>query len=218
MPDSFLARLTEPELEDLRQRSRTERFARGALLLAERQVSDRVLVLTEGRVKVTGSTPAGRDAVLGFRIAGELVGEQAALDGEPRSGTVTALEPVEALAIGDARFRDYLADQPRVAMVLLELLSRRLRDADRKRIEFAAADTVGRACARLVELAERFGTPGPDGLVIDLPITQEELAGWCGASREATARALQTLRELGWIQTRRRALIVTDLEAVRARM
>jgi CRP/FNR family transcriptional regulator, cyclic AMP receptor protein len=155
--------------------------------------------------------------VLGFRGAGELVGELAALDGHPRSGTVTALEQVDAFAIPDDVFRAFLEAHPRVAMLMLEMLASRLRDADRKRMEFSAADTVGRVCARLVELAERFGTADGDALVIDLPITQEELAGWCGSSREATARGLQTLRELGWIETRRRQLVVRDLESVRGR-
>src|SRR4051812_39403750 len=216
--EAFLDRLRDDELRVLAERGRTQRFTRGALLMAERGQGDRVLALLEGRVKVTSATPAGRDAVLGFRGKGELVGELAALDGEPRSGTVTALEPVVALAIPDEAFRQFLMDQPRVAMVLLETLSSRLRDADRKRNEFSSADTVGRVCARLVELTERFGVRDGEALIIDLPITQEELAGWCSASREATARALQTLRELGWIDTRRRQLVVYDLAAVRNRI
>jgi CRP-like cAMP-binding protein len=216
-PERFLDRLTQPELEDLRARTRSQRFARGALLLAERQVGDRVLILLAGRVRISGVTSAGRDAVLGFRGPGELVGELAALDGLPRSGAVTALESVETLTISDVEFRRFLSDHPRAALLLLEIVSRRLRDADRKRVEFAAADTVARVCSRLVELTERFGHPEGDGTAIDLPITQDELAGWCGASREATARALQTLRELGWVETSRRKLVVRDLASVSAR-
>ena len=67
----------------------------------------------------------------------------------------------------------------------------RLRDADRKRIEFGAHDTIGRVAARLVEMAERFGQPTPDGLKIALPFSQDELAGWIGASREAVSKALR---------------------------
>jgi len=217
--DPFLERLTVPELNDLRARGRTQRFTRGAQLLAERQVGDRVMVLLEGRVKVTGVTEAGRDAVLGFRGPGDLVGELAALDNLPRSGAVTALEPVETLTVSSEEFRRYLRDQPRVTELLLEVLSRRLRDADRKRIEFAAADSVGRVAARLVELCERFGAPSADGdrIEIALAITQDELAAWSAASRESTARALQTLRELGWVETHRRRIVVHDLRSLRAR-
>ena len=106
---------------------------------------------------------------------------------------------------------------PRVAMVLVRMLNRRLRDADRKRVEFLAQDTVGRVCSRLVELAERFGEPGSGAVQIDLAITQEELAGWTGSSRESVIRALRSLRELGWIATQRRGVTVLEIDMLRRR-
>ena len=174
-------------------------------------------MLLAGRVKVTCITSDGREVVLGFRGPGELVGELSAIDGRPRSGGITALEIVETLTIPAADFQAYLGRHPRVAMLVMRMLTERLRDADRKRIEFAAADTTGRVAARLVELAERFGVEEEGGVAIDLPLTQEELAGWCGASREATAKALHTLRSLGWVDTARRRLTVHDLASLRAR-
>jgi CRP-like cAMP-binding protein len=97
------------------------------------------------------------------------------------------------------------------------MVAGRLRDADSKRIEYLAQDTVGRVCSRLVELAERFGAPEADGVHIELAITQEDLAGWTGSSREAVIRALRALRELGWIETRRRGVTQLDVEQLRRR-
>jgi CRP/FNR family cyclic AMP-dependent transcriptional regulator len=77
----------------------------------------------------------------------------------------------------------------------------KLRDADRKRIEFGAHDTTGRVAARLVEMAERFGQPAADGVKIGLPFSQDELAGWTGASREAVSKALGVLRSAAEIRT-----------------
>ena len=88
------------------------------------------------------------------------------------------------------------------------------RDADRKRIEFGSSPAIGRVAARLSELVERFGTPTSAGHVIDLPISQDELAGWTGSSREAVAKALRSLRELGLITTERRRITVLDLEGL----
>jgi CRP/FNR family transcriptional regulator, cyclic AMP receptor protein len=68
-----------------------------------------------------------------------------------------------------------------------------------------------------VELADRFGDVGADSTDIDLAITQEDLAGWTGSSREAVIRALRTLRELGWIATRRRGITLLDVEMLRRR-
>jgi CRP/FNR family cyclic AMP-dependent transcriptional regulator len=68
---------------------------------------------------------------------------------------------------------------------------------------------------RLVELADRFGVPGAGGVEVALKLSQQDLAGWTGASREATSKALTTLRSLGWVETRRRRLVIADLEALR---
>jgi CRP-like cAMP-binding protein len=101
---------------------------------------------------------------------------------------------------------------------MLATLSNRLRESDRKLAEYAAADTLGRVSARLVELCEMQGElEGAGAVQITLPITQEELAGWTGASIEATAKALRALRSLGWVKTGRRAIEVHDLPALRGR-
>src|SRR5205814_8720185 len=103
-------------------------------------------------------------------------------------------------------------------LTMLAMLSSRLRESDRRLAEFAAADTLGRVCARLVELCERQGEVPEEGEVqITLPITQEELAGWIGASIESTAKALRSLRDLGWVATGRRSIEVRDLAALRER-
>ena len=90
-----------------------------------------------------------------------------------------------------------------------------LRDADRKRVELGAYDTVGRVSRRLVELAEDHGVVEDGRVRITLPLSQGELAGWTGASREAVARALSLLRQEGMITTKRRRIVVIDHGALR---
>ena len=68
---------------------------------------------------------------------------------------------------------------------------------------------------RLLELTERFGEPAPDGIHIELPLVQEDLARWCGASRESTVKALRTLRGLGVVTTARRTVTVHDERGLR---
>ena len=190
----FLGALDREQSMALRQLGVPRRFRKGHALFHQGGSSDRVVVLLSGRVKVATVTEDGKEIVLAFRGPGDLLGELAAIDGEPRSATVEAIEPVEALAIAAPDFRSYLIAHPEVGVLLLQMLSRRLRDADRIRVEYGAHDTVGRVAARLVELAERYGEPVAAGLRIGLPLSQEELAGWTGASREAVSKALQTLR------------------------
>ena len=155
--------------------------------------------------------------VLGIRTPGDLLGEVAAIDGKPHSATVGALDPLTAIAVGGDDFRAFLTESPNAALALLEMELGRLRDADRKRIEYGAYDSVGRVASRLLELAERFGRPSNGGVSISLPLSQQELAGWVGCSREAVSKALHSLRDRHLIQTQRRAITVLDMEGLRLR-
>ena len=213
----FLDALDAGQADALRALGRVRSYPVGAALFNERAPGDAVFVLMAGRVKLSCVTEAGREAVLGIREPGELIGEMSAIDDAPRSATATALERVEVLTVGREAFVSFLERTPGVALVLLRIIAPRLRDADRKRIEYLGQDSVGRVCSRLVELADRFGAPEGDGVHIELAITQEDLAGWTGSSREAVIRALRTLRELGWIETRRRGVTLLQVEQLRRR-
>ena len=117
--------------------------------------------------------------------------------------------------ISPREFVAFLEEHPSASLALVRVLSQRLRDADAKRIEFAALNTLGRVAHRLLELCDRFGDPDGDDIRIALPLSQEELAGWTGSSLESVGRALQTMRALHWIATRRREIRVLDLDALR---
>jgi CRP-like cAMP-binding protein len=213
----FLDRLEEEERRELEELGRHRSADRPERLIARGDPADRVIVIVSGRVKVSVPTPAG-DAVLTFRGPGSLLGEQALIDDLPRSADVIAVEPVELLVVAASAFRGFLNRRPNVALAMLAVISSRLRASDRRLAEFAAADTLGRVCARLAELCDTHGELGEEGSVlVTLPITQDELAGWTGSSLESTAKALRSLRSLGWISTRRRAIEVHDLTALRDR-
>ncbi|NUW43958.1 Crp/Fnr family transcriptional regulator [Nonomuraea rhodomycinica] len=214
-PGEFLSMLTPDEVAALRAAGRPRRWERGSTVMAEGDTTDWVLVLTEGRVKVSSHTSGGTEVVLAVRGPGALLGEMCAIDGSPRSATVTTLEPVAGVVIRD--FPAFLQAHGRVAVLLMRLITGRLRDADRKRVEYGAFDTTGRVATRLLELADRYGEKTNGGVRVALPLSQDELAGWTGASREAVSKALRTLRDRGLIETGRRRVVIHDLEGLRKR-
>jgi CRP/FNR family transcriptional regulator, cyclic AMP receptor protein len=213
----FLDRIGSADRRDLLALGRTLRLRPGATALIEGQVSGRVLLLLQGHVRAWSSSADGREVLLAIRRPGDLVGEFSALDGRPHSATVSAMDDVEALAIPASAFREFLGSHSDAALAVLELVTDRLRDADRKRAEFGSIDASGRVAARIVELAERHGLAEGESVLIELHLSQEELATWVGASREAVSRALRTFRTRGWITTRRRGLTVLDLDALQRR-
>lgn len=195
------------------------RFGAGAIVFGEGDVSNRVVLVLSGRLKVSASSNDGHEVVLGYRERGDVLGEFAAIDGEPHLATVTAVEPTEALVLPADRFMAALEERPAASMALLRSVISRLRDADRKRLEFASLDATGRVARRLVELAERYGEAEGEGegIHITLPITQQELAGWVSTSREAVSKSMHRLRERGLIDVHRRSVTVLDLEGLRRR-
>jgi CRP/FNR family transcriptional regulator, cyclic AMP receptor protein len=213
--DGFLERIPAEDAAELRSRAATRSFRAGQALMHELQLGEELMIVLSGVLKVTSTTAEGKEVVLGFRGPGELVGEMAALDEAPRSGSVVAMEPGEALVLAAGQFRALVERRPGLAFELLRTVIRRFRDSDLMRVEFAAAPTLARVAARLLELAQDYGTPSPEGIVIGLRISQEELAGWTGGSREAVAKALHSLRGLGLVATDRRRITVTDMEGLR---
>lgn len=214
---TFLAQLREEERAPLFELGLRCKFPKDALLMFQDEQDERLHLLLTGRVKITRAAPGGRELLLAIRDAGDLIGELAFIDGLPRVASVSALEDMEALLLSPGRFRQYLEQTPRAAVVLIELMAGRMRESTLRRLQFAASDTLGRLGSRIIELVDRYGEQTAEGFVVQMPISQDELAGWTGASRAGVAQGLQTMRELGWLRTERRTFVVCDIDALRSR-
>jgi CRP-like cAMP-binding protein len=213
----FLGLLEAADRATLEPLGRELRVPQGAVLMYEGEPGERVMIILSGRVKVTRVTDAGHEVLLSICDPGDVLGELSYRGSDPRIGTVTALEPVEVFTTPSSVFRAYIERSPHVAAALAAVIAQRLRGMTVTRTQFGTSDAMGRVAARLTELAERYGQESERGLEISLALSQEDITAWTGASRSSTTHALQTFRELGWIQTRRRRIVIFDLEALRAR-
>ncbi|MFV0307892.1 MAG: Crp/Fnr family transcriptional regulator [Desertimonas sp.] len=185
-----------------------------AMLLAEGDDGHQVLVIRTGYVKVVASM-RGHEVVLDVLGPGDLLGEVAAIDDGPRSASAIALSSVEVVAIPGPSFVAVLDGHPSIERSLRLHLARRLREASHRQVEYGALDAIGRVAARLVELTDRFGVLDGDRWTLTAPLTQADLAGWAGLSREATVKALRTMRQRHWVETGQRAIVIRDLGAIR---
>lgn len=216
-PGTFLDMIDDVDRSALASAARRRRYPKGEALFNEGNRSERIMILLEGRAKVARATEDGREALLALRGPGDLLGEMSAFDGEPHSASATALEDCEVLVLTTEEFTAFLEEHPHAAVTLLTMVTRRLRDADAKRADFLAYDAESRVARGLVELADRFGEPTNGGVRIRVSLSQEELGGWLGASRESVSKALQIMRARRWIETHRREITVRDLDALRRR-
>ena len=213
----FLDGLSEDARAELQRLGGRRRYAAGETLFLEGDAAGEALVLMSGEVKILVASMDGREVILDVLEAGALIGELSAVDGEPRSATVVALSAVEVLAVAAGPFNDFLDRHPEVLRRLLLEVIQRLRVRVRHQLEFGAGDALGRVCARLAELAGRYGQDTSGATALSSPVSQSELAAWTGLSREAVVKALRVLRQLGWIESHGRKIDIRDLKAVRDR-
>src|SRR5579885_3215083 len=101
--------LRTEDLSALTAAGRTRRYHPGQILFNEGDLSDYVVVIRRGTVKIVAVSGEGYEAVLGVRVAGEIVGDFAALQHRPRSATVVAVDDIEAVQVSGDRFRTFLA-------------------------------------------------------------------------------------------------------------
>ncbi|MFD5120750.1 Crp/Fnr family transcriptional regulator [Streptomyces sp. NPDC058385] len=211
----FLARLESADRSILLALGRELSFSPRIELLHQHEPSSHVLFIVHGWTKVTASAANGYEALLALRGPGDIIGESAALTGRPRSATVTALEPVRAVAVEHERFTDFLGRSPAVSFALLGLTADRTRAADRRRLEFASMSVRERFAVLLLDLARTHGRRTDEGIELDVPLSKQELAGSVGASREMVQRLLKELRERDAVATGRRALLIMRPDILR---
>lgn len=188
--------LTARERRAWREAARPCRYARGEALLRQGEPGRHVLLVDQGLAKVVATSEGGGEVVLAIRGPGETLGEMAVLDGGGRSARATALTELRAWLLGTEAFLAFLRRFPRVPVALLLTMSARLRDADAWRLAYGTRSATQRMVTRLLELAETYGEPQPDGSVrVGLRVTQADLAASVAASRESVVKAVRRLRD-----------------------
>jgi CRP/FNR family transcriptional regulator, cyclic AMP receptor protein len=212
--EGFSGALSELARADLLTRGRQRRYPRNARVFCEGDSSDFVIVILDGRVKIVVTTQDGDESLLGVRGPGELVGELAAIDSKPRSATAMALDPLNVRVIPASEFRDFVAHHADAVLRLMRMLIGRLREADRRRVEFGANDAAGRVAHLLAELAAEREAHGHD--FAEVRLSQQEIGELIGASRESVSRGLAVLRDRRLVRTGRRSVAVLNVDALRS--
>lgn len=185
-------------------------FARGGVLFTENDAATELFVVVSGRIAIANRSIDGRESVVALMERGDLLGEMPLFDGLARSAEARALEPSEVIAIPYAPLREIYSAQPQLLWNVVEMLANRLRNTDEQLADSVFLDVTGRTAKRLLELAS-----GADEF--SLPITQEELAGMVGASRERVNKAIASFVRLGWIEQSERRYRITNRDQLELR-
>ena len=213
----FLAVLTAADREALAASARRRRFGRGQAIFHKDDPGESLFIIENGSVRIYLPSPQGAELNLALLGAGDFFGDLALLDGGPRSAGATALQETETLVLDRAALTAVLQSRPQSAMAVLAVVARRLREADEMAGGLAFLDVGGRLAKKLLELTAAHGVQRPEGILLDLPLTQEELADMIGVTRESVNRHLSLFRRGGIIGSEGRRFLILDSEALRRR-
>jgi CRP/FNR family transcriptional regulator, cyclic AMP receptor protein len=201
----------EEALRALATASRRLAFERNFVVFEEDSEANELFVVRSGRIAVGRQSVDGRESLVALMEKGDLFGEMSLFDGGSRSASARALERSEVLGIPYGVVREALDARPQLLWEVVRLLADRLRSTDSALADAVFLDVTGRTAKRLLELAG-------DEDNFQLPITQEELAGLVGASRERVNKSIAAFIRLGWIEQldRRYRIVQRDRLAQRA--
>jgi CRP/FNR family transcriptional regulator, cyclic AMP receptor protein len=212
-PEGLLAALSTREREALLALGHLRQFHGGEVLFNQGELSNFVVVIIDGYVKITAVSESGAESLIAIRTAGDIVGELAALDDRPRSATARAADAVLGRVILKPDLDRLLHDDYAIARALNQAVSAKLRESTRRRVDFRR-DTKSRLAQVLVELYHGSTSGRRDGTMAII-VTQSELAGLIGASEPAVHKALRTLRDERIIDTGYGRLTIKNIHKLR---
>ena len=215
----LLAALTEEARASLLKRCRRRQYGRGAYLVYEGDPGDSLHLIVRGRVAVLIGGADGNPFTVALMGAGDFFGEQALLNrAAVRGATIQAIEPTETLVVGRGEFEELRQQHPEVDRLLIGVLVAMVDRLTRQVAELTDVPGTVRIYRRIVALAELYADEaGAAATPIEIPLTQDQLAGLAGVHLRLTSRVLGEARADGLLDTSKRRLVVRDLEGLRQR-
>jgi len=199
-----------PGLDAVLAAAEARSFSRGGVVFTEGDEGTELFVVASGRIAIANRSIDGRESVVALMERGDLFGDMALFDGRARSAEARALEASEVIAIPFEVLRSIYQSRPELLWNVVEMLATRLRNTDEQLADSVFLDVTGRTAKRLLELAGEADE-------FSLPITQEELAGMVGASRERVNKAIASFVRLGWIEQSDRRYRITNRDQLSLR-
>ncbi len=210
----LLAGLSPLERENLAKNCAWKRYA------AQEQIIDRdsdtrdIFFVVKGKVQVVNYSLSGREVTLGDVSAGGHFGELAALDGEPRSASIMALEDTVVAALPPESFLKVIAAHPEVTLFILQSLSRIVRRSTERIMDLSTLGANNRVHAELLRLSLQSMNGDNQALLKPIPV-HGDIASRVSTTRETVARVMNELARSGIVKRTKDSLQVLDVEALR---
>ncbi len=208
---TFLARLPATDRRSLLDLGVHRSHPAGDTLIRQGAPGDAVLVLLDAVVMVTAGVENGAETLVAIRVSGDVIGEMAVLDSTTRFASVTTCRRSLVSHVAGSAFMDFLHRRPAAAVAMNRLLGERLRQANRRRLDFTGYDVDVRLARALVELAARHGHTRAGVTDVGVRLSHAEYGALIGATKDSVQRALRQLSAKGLVETGRRQVLIVNL-------
>jgi len=200
---AIFEQLEDKELEALLACTTTKKLAAREELFRKGDPGNQLYGILEGRLKIWAAGADGKEVVFGYYGPGEVIGEIALLDQNPRSASCAAMEPTRLLTLHRRDLLPFLEKHPLVTIQLAAVLAARLRRLSEHTEDALFLTLPSRLAKKLLQLADSYGQEGPAGLLIDIRLPQQELADLVGTTRESINKQLRAWEEDGIVRLER---------------
>jgi CRP-like cAMP-binding protein len=195
-----------------------QRIAKGRPLVTQGEGATSIAMLSLGRVRLTRGLSDGKTLSLGYRGAGDILGEASLGGVAQHRESAIATEDVEALQIPVLTFKNLMGTDASFAAAVVSMLIERHTDTEERLASMLFRNVEARLCEFLLKAATRWGIPDPRGVLISAPFTHQEMASMIGSTRETVTLTLGELRRKGVIEIDRRRIVVLDRDALKSRV
>ncbi len=200
--------LRPEQVEDVLAASRALRVPKNKAVFEQGEAAERFYLLLDGRLRVVRTTPEGQQIVVRFIGPGELFGIAMALRIPTYPGTAIAVTDSIALAWANAIWPDLVGKYPTLALSTLQTVGGRLHDANTRIVEMSTQQVERRIAHALLRLANQAGRKVDEGVLIDFPISRQDIAEMTGTTLHTVSRTLSAWEGKGWIEGGRQRVLL----------
>ncbi len=205
---ALFSALEEPDLDRLIQATTSRKLKAKEVLFRKGDPGNQLFGILAGSLKVTAVGADGKDVVFGLMGPGEVLGEMALLDGEPRSATVVATEATSLVTLHRRDFFPFLERHPRAAIALAKELAARVRRLSERAEDRQTLPLPARIAKRLVALASEHGKRATPAGPVEIRMPQQDLADLVGTTRESVNKQLRSWEEAGFVRLGRGRILI----------
>jgi len=211
---TFFAQLSPEELILINQNFSETGYEPEDFIYQAGDTVSSLFIVAEGRVKLFQTSAAGKNVLLDLLGPGEFFGSLAVLGTPAYLDTAQAQSHSCVLKISSENFRKILDVYPGVTLKVLDAMSQRLNAANDRFFLISSAPVEKRVAVTLLKLADKFGRKRKPGLLIETPLSRENLAEMTGSTPETVSRVISQFQREGWIDTGRQWIAIQDVSVL----